>query len=286
MIYKNKKLFLFSINCIIIFNYSFLFSMNKKNIEKEIEEWKSAIFFNKIKKIESLIKNNFDVNTKIDDDTAITIAVRINYTKITKLLIDSKADINIKNMFGRTPLLIALQTNNNEISKLLISAGAKINIKDKLLFTPLVTAVFNDNIEMVKLLLNKGAYPTKNDIYKAEERNNKKIINLINNKLEALKKIKKELFDAISQNDINQVKKLLLVTSLGIYDENNNNPLHLSVLSKMVKLEDKIEIIKLILKSRKDLIFEKNNLGLTPIKLAISTGNLEILKLFIEMAYL
>ena len=52
-----------------------------------------------------------------------------NLNKI-KRLIEAGADVNAKDVYGRSPLHYAVQENNVAITKLLLSVGAKVDAKD------------------------------------------------------------------------------------------------------------------------------------------------------------
>ena len=75
--------------------------------------------------------------------------------KINQLIADG-ADVN-ENFSGFTLLIIALLMNNTEITKVLVVAGANVNTPDKNGATPLIWASTFGNLELVKLLVAKGA---------------------------------------------------------------------------------------------------------------------------------
>lgn len=93
--------------------------------------------------------------------TPLLKATADNKFEISKLLIESGADVNVKNINdNNTPLLWATYRNNTEISKLLIESGAEVNVYGEIFgkrHTPLIWAVMNNNLEICKLLINNGA---------------------------------------------------------------------------------------------------------------------------------
>eukprot|EP00039_Didymoeca_costata_P030949 m.32348 g.32348 ORF g.32348 m.32348 type:complete len:607 (+) comp8401_c0_seq1:158-1978(+) len=81
----------------------------------------------------SLNQDEFRKLVNVDDGTGPPIihAVRNGHTKVVKMLLQYKAEVDGKNKFGDTPLLIASSKGNNDIITLLISNGADVNIVDK-----------------------------------------------------------------------------------------------------------------------------------------------------------
>ena len=75
---------------------------------------------------------------------------------MVKMLLKYKANADIANKYGQTPLLLALLNNNTEIASILLEVSKKsINyarLSDKV--TPLIAACGKGNIEIVKKLLN------------------------------------------------------------------------------------------------------------------------------------
>jgi len=72
-------------------------------------------------------------------------------------LIKIGADINAKDLQGRTPLSYALTKKNLGFMEFLIRSGANVNISDNNNVTALIWAVPNHNLALVELLLNAGA---------------------------------------------------------------------------------------------------------------------------------
>lgn len=73
------------------------------------------------------------------------------------LLLDYKADPNLQNKAGFTPLGIAASRNDAQAVKLLLAHGAYPNAVQHGSLTPLVLAVGRGNSEAVRLLLDAGA---------------------------------------------------------------------------------------------------------------------------------
>ena len=75
------------------------------------------------------------------------------HKEVVELLIAKGADVNAKDMFGKTPLHHAAGYGRKEIVELLIAKGADVNAKGKYGITPLDLA---DNKEIAALLRKHG----------------------------------------------------------------------------------------------------------------------------------
>ena len=80
--------------------------------------------------------------------------------EITTLLLDHKADPNLSNNNGRTPLMSAAFAGNDEVVSLLLAHHAKVNAKDKHGRTPLMNAPTGS---VVKILVGAGAHLEDDD---------------------------------------------------------------------------------------------------------------------------
>ncbi|WP_339613613.1 ankyrin repeat domain-containing protein [uncultured Rubinisphaera sp.] len=115
---------------------------------------------------------------------ALHMAIKMNYPKAVKLLLDAGCDIEIKNKSeyfgwkGGTPLLCVASWGHNEIAETLIEAGANVNAKSEKQVTPLHEAVRLDNLKIARLLLENGAdiqakdYEGKTPLQQASETDN------------------------------------------------------------------------------------------------------------------
>ena len=92
----------------------------------------------------------------------------MNHKKIVNSLIKNKADKNVVDKNGFTPLHIACEWNFVEIAELLINAGADINAKDSEGQTPLDKALSKDI-----------TYSTSPEVTGISKARNKKIIDLL-----------------------------------------------------------------------------------------------------------
>jgi len=71
--------------------------------------------------------------------------------------LNAGADINAKNVYGRTPLTWTSYYSNKDIVELLIKAGANVNAKDNDGWTALILASINGLTDIIELLIKAGA---------------------------------------------------------------------------------------------------------------------------------
>ena len=113
-------------------------------------------------KIKALISNGSELNAQDHNlNTALHIAVEKRNAKIVKSLLDAKANPNLRNRLGYTPLALACITDQPDLVKLLIAARADLNVKlnNEAVggFTPAMMMAFNNNTRILKLLIDGGA---------------------------------------------------------------------------------------------------------------------------------
>lgn len=90
-------------------------------------------------------------------------------TALARLLIELGAGMEIRNNYGRTPLLlVARETGDREMAELLINHGADVNAHDKAGDTPLTLAAWRGFSALVDLFLDAGAILPDNK-YKLNE---------------------------------------------------------------------------------------------------------------------
>jgi ankyrin repeat protein len=115
--------------------------------------------------------------------TPLLYAARENCMACVKVLIDSKADLNLPDPDGVSPLLVAIMNVNWDLAKQLIEAGADVNQWDMYGEAPLFTAIGirnqlngghasidplnqTDGMSIVRLLLDRGANPNMQLFFK------------------------------------------------------------------------------------------------------------------------
>jgi hypothetical protein len=98
-----------------------------------------------------------------NNPTALHCAAAAGQTRVARILIRYKADVNARNdEDGRTPLHYAATEGHADIARLLIASGANLEAVDLTDLTPLAEACCSSmddpaHIEFVELLLSKGA---------------------------------------------------------------------------------------------------------------------------------
>jgi ankyrin repeat protein len=84
-------------------------------------------------------------------------AVRAGDAVEIKRLIDNKADIETRDIRGRSLLAIAAASGNAEVIKFLIESGANVNSCNEQGLTPLMEAVIKGHTVILQCLINAGA---------------------------------------------------------------------------------------------------------------------------------
>lgn len=121
------------------------------------EKFYSAIRQNNLTELMGLLDQKADAN--VADDRGITplmYAAEIGSVEAMGLLVDRGADVNRQNAFGSTALMWSV--SDPAKVRLLLDHGADVNITARSGRTALIVAAFtNPSAEVVRLLLQKGA---------------------------------------------------------------------------------------------------------------------------------
>jgi ankyrin repeat protein len=114
-----------------------------------------AAYSNNLVAVKDLLALNANPNHIKKEATALTWAVRKNFTKIASHLIDAGADVNI--VLGGCPLICeASWYLTNECLQLLIQKGAELDVQTSSGRSPLILACAGGDANTVKLLLDAG----------------------------------------------------------------------------------------------------------------------------------
>jgi ankyrin repeat protein len=111
--------------------------------------------------VQALLKRKADVNVAAPDGaTALHWTVYAEDAETTALLLHAGANVNVRNMYGVSPLAIAAKQANPHILEQLMKAGADPN--DPINYinadeTPLMHAARAGNVDAVRMLLIAGA---------------------------------------------------------------------------------------------------------------------------------
>lgn len=98
-----------------------------------------------------LAKNVKDINFNSSSGTALSAAVVKGNVALTKVLLENKANPNIADASGVTPLVYAVQFENKEIISLLLKYKADAKAKDHEGHSPYDHALFTGNQEIINL---------------------------------------------------------------------------------------------------------------------------------------
>lgn len=115
--------------------------------------WEAATHRRDLSEVKALIEGGVDVNLKCQGETVLHWSAREGDYDLTKLLIQSRADVNVEDSDGDTPLHWAAIKGHGKIAELLVRGGADVNTRNIDRDTPLHRAVANDHHHVVSLML-------------------------------------------------------------------------------------------------------------------------------------
>ena len=111
-----------------------------------------------LEKVKSLIESGADVNIKNNGGwSPLYMAAAGGHLDVVKLLIAKGANVNTSNNFGWTPLHATVISGHQGIVELLLAKGANVNAKRIGGWTVLHQAVAGGNRDIVELLIKSGA---------------------------------------------------------------------------------------------------------------------------------
>jgi hypothetical protein len=118
-----------------------------------------AVEAGNLKKAQKLISNGANVNqTDHVGFLALSVAAGRRDEKMTKLLLETGADVNARSAaLHDTALARAAQNSNGETVRVLLAAGAHVDDRDGAGWTPLFKAALKGDLEIVEALLSAGA---------------------------------------------------------------------------------------------------------------------------------
>ena len=128
---------------------------------------------------EKLISKGADVNGKdVNGRSPLYMASWSGHKEVVEMLISQGANVNYKDIKGLSPLYMASWKGHADVVEMLIKNGAIVNDHTKIV-TPLYKACENGHEEVVKLLLSKGATIHKETIDVAKDKGYTKIVEIL-----------------------------------------------------------------------------------------------------------
>ena len=233
----------------------------------------------------------FDEITDIDVQdgkgwTPLHIAAEKGNTYIVEKLIEKNANVNIQNENGNTPLHIAISkaVDNNDVIDLIFNKITDLDVQDNKGWTALHIAAEKGNTYIVEKLIEKnanvniqnenGTTPLNIAILNAVDNND--VIDLIFNEITDLDVQDSNgwtaLHNAAEKGNTYIVEKLIEKNAnVNIQNENGDTPLHIAVSN------NKIDVVKYLVKNKNIQINKQNYDGDTPLHFASYNNNREII---------
>jgi len=229
--------------------------------------------------VKALITKKADINVKDKyGNSPLYYAIRSKDIELIKTLIENGADVNAQDIQGNSPLSYAIRSKDIELIKTLIENGADVNTQNKYGYILLHGDIPWKHEKILGLLLNKGA-----DINKPNNDGLTPLQNSVFYYPDIVQIIKTKggtsqsaLIDAIIKEDIENVKAQILLdpNEINLLDGAGNSLLHYATaLQNYAIAEYLIDTgINVDTKSKK---------GITALQLAIDRNNVQILELIL-----
>ena len=113
---------------------------------------------NMVETLEVILNSDFDVNFLIRGQSPLHFAIKDQNLNMIKVLINYKADLELKDSFKETSLNCAVRIGNIEIISYLLEQGAMVNTQASDSTTPLEFAIHNGDSKSVDILKQYGAH--------------------------------------------------------------------------------------------------------------------------------
>ncbi len=121
------------------------------------EELVNAAMHGNVQRVKELLKKGADVNTRVNENTAVGLAAAMGNSEIVKILCDAGTDLSQRDASGWAPLTVASAKGHIEVMKVLLEYGSNLEERDATEATPLIIAAMNGKKESVVFLLENGA---------------------------------------------------------------------------------------------------------------------------------
>ena len=188
-----------------------------------------------------------------NSETVLHVAVSNQHTRIIRLLLDRKANVNVCTTTAITPLYLASKIGNLEIVRMLVRAGADVDSGNLVgRFNPLLIAAARGYVNIVDLLLDSGATA---DVCDSDGFT--------------------PFYFACQNGHVDVFKQFSTSSVDEVYGANSETVLHVAVSNQHTR------IIQLLL-DRKANVNVCTTTGSTPLYLASKIGNLEIVRMLVR----
>jgi ankyrin repeat protein len=127
-------------------------SMLKSNIAPIIR----SIWYNDINTQKANYNRNMKTNPNIPNEQLLLTTQRGDQEAVLKILQEG-ADINVRDVQGRTPAMIATYQHNTEMVRALLQVGADVNIRDNNKENPLLHAGAQGWLDILRLAIEARA---------------------------------------------------------------------------------------------------------------------------------
>ena len=114
----------------------------------------------KFEEVRQLLLKGLDVNSrngKKANTTLLHIAAEKNYIELANMLEMFRADPNVRDEIGMTPIFYAVERKNHEMIELLIKMGANVNATDKFESSVFYCAIYSSDVKSLEILKRNGA---------------------------------------------------------------------------------------------------------------------------------
>lgn len=145
----------------LLFSEVGLASSKKKSVIYPLHNWVFRVDNNRERSLKEILNSDTKIDSKNQKgEAALHIAIRApSSSRVIKLLLKHKANPNIKDKKGKTPLHHAIMSGFLPEAKILMREGANPNIKDHKGNTPLHYASKRLDFYFILVLLNNEANP-------------------------------------------------------------------------------------------------------------------------------
>ncbi|CAG2243670.1 unnamed protein product [Mytilus edulis] len=121
------------------------------NYHRTLDPLNAACYYGLLQVVELLVQSGIDVNLDNYHEFPVYVATYNGYYEI------SGSDINLCDVYGKSPLLASIETGHFDIVKLLVDYGCKINSQLTGNSLPLTSALMQGNVEIATYLIQTGA---------------------------------------------------------------------------------------------------------------------------------